>query len=56
MDKKNLPNNFSINQKDKIRTHEKLIESKLKQQLAKFGIVMQFDRIAHHGLERVFSN
>jgi len=49
----NLINNFSICEKDKIRIREKYHEKRLKTQLVEFGIIVEFESIAHHGIRNI---
>lgn len=41
---------FPIKQEDEIRKQERLNELQLKQQLLSYGIILEFDKIRHHGL------
>ena len=50
---KTMFNIFSVNDKDAVRMYEQHHESKLKRQLLDFGIIMNFDTIAHHGIRNI---
>ena len=43
---------ISINDKDKIRTCEQNYELGLKKKLAELGLLIEFEKISHHGLKQ----
>jgi hypothetical protein len=50
--KKNI-NTFSISDKDTVRTQEQRHESLLKKRLLEIVIVVDFDKISHHGFHGI---
>jgi hypothetical protein len=48
-----LLNTFSISDKDTVRTQEQRHELLLKKRLLELGVVVDFDRILHHGISGI---
>jgi hypothetical protein len=51
--KRKMINIFSVSDKDVVRTVEQHHESLLKKRLLEMGIVVDFDRILHHGINGI---